>query len=90
MIEVALGPVPCQGCRQPVRWTGSRWSSGRGRHMCPAKPVKPLLCGAWMPVARQRCVRLAGHKQDPLKGGSHQSADALEHARLAKSGRRVS
>jgi hypothetical protein len=79
-----LGPCPCQGCGQLVYWTGSQWGRARRRHICPAAPVKRLLCGAWMPVARQRCARYAGHSQDPLKGGSHQTAEALKNARIAK------
>lgn len=75
-------PGVCIVCRAPVMWTGKRWQEapvglGSGRaHVCPAE--RPT-CGAWMPNARERCARRAGHASDRGWGG-HRTRYALDNA----------
>jgi hypothetical protein len=69
-----LGPVPCQGCRQPVTWSGYRWRNvNRSAHHC-AGPR----CGSLMPQAHERCARTAGHRHE------HRSPYALANAARAR------
>ena len=77
-------PGRCIICRTPVIWTGKSWrNGGRGkgrRHECPPDRAT---CGAWMPVARERCARRP-HTFDPDRGGGHRTAYALENQARAK------
>ena len=63
-------PGRCIVCGTPVIWTGKSWRNGglgKGmRHVCPADRA---MCGAWMPVARERCARRP-HTYDPDRGGA--------------------
>ena len=69
-----VGPVPCQGCRALVTWRDRRWRDGGRRvHRCAAPR-----CGAFMPQARERCARTAGH------GYEHRTAYALANAADAR------
>lgn len=79
-MTVLLGPVPCQGCQKSVVWRGKRWKSvgqRHGQHRCPTR----VRCGAFMPLAQERCDRFIGH------GGHHRSRYAMDNARVAQTGR---
>ena len=72
----------CIVCRKDVVWSGVAWRRpgqwGR-RHVC---PIERPTCGAWMPMARERCVRRPGHWRD-----DHRSAYALNNERIARAAR---
>lgn len=82
-------PGVCVVCRRPVRWGGRCWrdgSSGRGpRHVC---PIDRAACGAWMPIAKERCARTVGHGGEKGYSG-HRTRYALDNARYMATGRRV-
>lgn len=76
-------PGVCIVCRADVVWNGKRWRNPgqrSGRHVCPAD--RPT-CGAWMPIARERCARGPGHSGVD----QHRSAYALDNARRMASAR---
>jgi hypothetical protein len=55
-------PGVCKGCGLPVVWTGKRWRNPgqrSGHHAC--KPDGFIICGAFMPQAKERCARRLGH-----------------------------
>lgn len=76
-------PGRCIVCHEPVVWTGKRWRPaslrGRGKHVC---PVERGVCGAWMPNARERCARAAGHNYD------HRTRYAMDNALERATGHR--
>lgn len=89
-----IGPLPCINCGRSVTWDriGSafrlmerRTIRHRVKHDCAVVPVhRPrgrqiaVRCGAWMPQARDRCARAAGH------AANHASRYALDNAAAAR------
>lgn len=67
-------PERCgNGCERPIGHEGE----------CRASWFDRPLCGEWMPVAKQQCVRRMGHKNE------HRSAEGLEYKRLYVADRRA-
>ena len=78
-------PGRCIVCGVDVVWYAKAWrkpSTGQ-RHRC--APDRPT-CGAWMPVARERCARRPGHAGTPLDGWGHRTRYAMDNAIRARSG----
>ena len=66
-------PGVCKDCRKVLWWNGSSWRMPSGiRHRCPKR------CGAWMPLADDRCGR------KPRHGGYHRSRYAMDNELRAK------
>jgi hypothetical protein len=61
---IKVGPGRCMGCGATVWWNGKRWRGDGPRryqaHVCPSDRKE---CGAWMPIARERCARRPGHTE---------------------------
>jgi hypothetical protein len=81
----ALGPMPCIGCGKPVFWEiGGKAPllmehAGRliRHHACRG------VCGAWMPNARERCARRAGHG-GTVRYPDHRTRYALDNAAFSR------
>lgn len=72
-MTIIRGPIPCINCQRPVVWDRrggalrlmNRRPAGK-RHVCAE------VCGAWMPLAKERCARAPGHL------GSHRSRYVMD------------
>ena len=76
-------PGRCRGCGNAVVWTSRKWRhpDTLAPHACP--PERPK-CGAWMPTAKERCARRAGHAD------THKTRWAMDNQLAMVTGRRKS
>ena len=79
-------PGICRGCGNPVVYTSRHWRnpSHLGRHVCP--PERPT-CGAWMPIAKERCARRPGHVAT-ANGHGHRSRYVMDNDLAMRTGHR--